>query len=148
MKFAAMLEDVVHSLWRKPNTERVPSPAPPRLRGKLHWSPEGCTGCALCAKDCPAQALELIRLDTKGKRFLLRYAEDRCTFCGQCVENCRFGCLKMVGEEWSLAAPTREGFTIFYGDEADVRNYLAEASEEGDQEHGAQAENRGRGDRP
>ena len=126
MNLATMLQDALRSLIHKPITERTPSAAPPRLRGKLHWSPEGCTGCALCVKDCPADALELIRLDDKNKRFVIRYAVDRCTFCGQCVENCRFNCLTMSDEAWSLAAPTREGFTTYYGDAADVQRVLAE----------------------
>lgn len=132
MNLAAMLEDVFHSLVRKPVTERTPGAPPPRLRGRLSWSAEGCTGCALCAKDCPAQALELIRLDERGKRFVIRYSVDRCTFCGQCVENCRPGCLTMSGEAWALAAPTRDGFTLYFGDDANVRELLAVHAANGD----------------
>ena len=106
-----------------------------RLRGRLHWDPEGCTGCALCVKDCPADAIELITLDRKAKRFVMRYSADRCTFCGQCVENCRFDCISMSSEEYSLAALTHDGFTVYYGNDADVEQVLAEQSADGD--HGS-----------
>jgi len=143
MKLATMLEDALRSLVLKPITEQTPKTTPERLRGQLHWTPEGCTGCALCVKDCPANALELIRLDDKAKRFVMRYSVDRCTFCGQCVENCRFNCLTMSNEEWSLAAPTRDNFTTFYGDIADVQQVVAEQHPKGSESLQAAAEDRG-----
>ena len=127
MKIVTMLKDVLSSLWQKPVTERYPfarRPTPERLRGQLHYDPEKCTGCCLCQKECPADALELITLDKKAKRFVLRYHVDRCTYCAQCVQNCRFGCLEMAPEEWELAATTKEPFTIYYGAESDVTAVL------------------------
>lgn len=128
MKVRTMLSDVLRSLFRRPVTEKYPferSPAPARLRGQLHWNPEKCTGCCLCVKECPADALELITLDKKEKRFVLRYHVDRCTFCAQCVQNCRFGCLDMSNEEWELAAGSKEPFTIYYGSEENIVDALA-----------------------
>ncbi len=127
-----MLQDTLRSLVHAPATEVTPVAAPSRLRGRLHWDPEGCTGCSLCVKDCPADAIELMTLDRKAKRFVMRYSADRCTFCGQCVENCRFDRLSMSSEEWSLAASTHAGFTIYYGDDADVEQVLAEQSADDD----------------
>jgi formate hydrogenlyase subunit 6/NADH:ubiquinone oxidoreductase subunit I len=137
----------MHSLVRRPVTEQIPVAPPARLRGALEWTAEGCTGCALCAKDCPADAIELIRLDERGKRFIIRYSVDRCTFCGQCVENCRPACLRMSGGEWSLAAPTRDGYTVYFGNEADVRQYLAEHAANGASAPGTSSESGGAGDR-
>lgn len=148
MKLAAMLQDAFRSLVRKPATEVMPGAAPARLRGRLHWSPADCTGCALCVKDCPANALELIRLGDQNKRFVIVYAVDRCTFCGQCVENCRFDCLTMSHDEWSMAAPTREGFVTYFGEAGDVERLLAERSIAGDPAHEDRAEDRRDGDRP
>jgi len=122
-----MLGDVLQSLFRRPVTRRYPfewKAAPGRLRGKLTWNPERCTGCALCNKDCPSNAIELITLDKKSKRFVMRYHVDRCTFCAQCVENCRFDCLGMSSEQWELAALSKEPFTIYYGKDADVESLL------------------------
>jgi formate hydrogenlyase subunit 6/NADH:ubiquinone oxidoreductase subunit I len=75
-------------------------------------------------KECPATAPELITLDKKEKRLVMRYHLDRCTYCAQCVQNCRFNCLDMAPEEWELAATTRKPFTIYYGNEADVSRVL------------------------
>lgn len=131
MTIGAMLGDILESLLKKPVTERYPferKPAPERLRGKLYWEPEKCSGCQLCVKDCPADAIELIVLDKVAKRFLMRYNPDRCTFCGQCVENCRFDCLGLSSEEWELAALNRDAFEVFYGKEEDIETLLAQTA--------------------
>lgn len=141
MKVGTMLGDVLESLFRRPVTERYPferEPPPARLRGRVIWRAENCTGCALCNKDCPANALELITLDKKNKRFVMRYHIDRCTYCAQCVQSCRFNCLEMSNTEWELAALNKEPFVVYYGCEEDVEAVLAgrvgpdaEAAEEG-----------------
>ena len=128
MKLAAMFKDILSALVAKPATEPYPNPTPDepaRLRGKLYWTAEGCTGCQLCVKDCPAQALDLFVLDQKSKQFVMRYNVSRCTFCGQCVEDCRFHCLRLAPEEWSLAADSRAPFVLYYGDKDYVRRILA-----------------------
>lgn len=132
MNFSAMLGDVLKSLFRRPATERYPferHATPARLRGALHWNPEKCTGCGLCVKDCPANAIELITVDKVNKRFVLRYHADRCTYCAQCVQNCRFKCLEMSPDEWELAALTKEPFTVYYGDETDVAPILGSSAQ-------------------
>lgn len=127
MKIVTMLGDVVRSVWKRPFTRRYPlekKAAPERLRGRLYYNPANCSGCCLCIKECPAEALELITLDKKEKRFVMRYHLDRCTYCAQCVQNCRFGCLEMSPQEWELAASDKVPFTIYYGEEADVERVL------------------------
>jgi NAD(P)H-quinone oxidoreductase subunit I len=131
MTIGATLGDILESLFKKPVTERYPferKPAPERLRGKLYWEPEKCSGCQLCVKDCPADAIELIVLDKVAKRFVMRYNPDRCTYCGQCVENCRFDCLGLSSEEWELAALNRDAFEVFYGKEEDIETLLAQTA--------------------
>jgi formate hydrogenlyase subunit 6/NADH:ubiquinone oxidoreductase subunit I len=123
-----MLKDVLRSFAQRPVTEKYPfekTPAPDRLRGKLVWNPEKCSGCCLCSKDCPSNAIELITLDKKAKRFVMRYHADRCTFCAQCVQNCRFECLSMSDTDWELAALTKQPFDVYYGKEDDVKAVLA-----------------------
>lgn len=128
MKIATMLGDVWQSIWQRPITQKYPFErleAPVRLRGKLHWNPEKCTGCALCNKDCPANAIEIITVDKKEKRFVMKYHMDRCTYCAQCVESCRFSCIEMSDEEWELAAMDKTPFTVTYGTENDLREFMA-----------------------
>jgi formate hydrogenlyase subunit 6/NADH:ubiquinone oxidoreductase subunit I len=122
-----MFGDILDALVRRPATERYPferREAPAQLRGRLLWDPEACVGCNLCVKDCPAHALELITIDKKAKRFVLRYHEDRCTYCAQCVCSCRKGCLSMSSEQWELAARDKSVFVVHYGDAADVAHVL------------------------
>jgi formate hydrogenlyase subunit 6/NADH:ubiquinone oxidoreductase subunit I len=128
MKFAMMLQDVLRSFVHSPITEKYPfvkKPAPDRLRGKLTWNPEKCSGCCLCSKDCPSNAIELITIDKKAKRFVMRYHEDRCTYCVQCVQNCRFECLGMSSSDWEMAALTKAPFDVYYGKDEDVDAVLA-----------------------
>jgi formate hydrogenlyase subunit 6/NADH:ubiquinone oxidoreductase subunit I len=131
MRLGAMLGDMVRSLFKKPMTEMYPfkkTAAPSRLRGELIYNPEKCTGCQLCIKDCPSNAIELITVDKATKHFVMRYHIDRCTYCAQCVENCRFACLSMSNEQWELAALNKEAFTVTYGREEDIQKLLERAA--------------------
>ncbi len=128
MKMGTMFSDVARSLFRTPATESYPlggHDVPAQARGRLTWDPTKCTGCGLCAKDCPAFALEVIVLDRKAKRFVMNYDLDRCAYCGQCVETCRFGCLSMAESEWELATTDPTTFTQTLGNSDDVREALA-----------------------
>jgi formate hydrogenlyase subunit 6/NADH:ubiquinone oxidoreductase subunit I len=128
MHIGMMLSDILRSLLRKPATALYPAQVtdtPVRLRGVLHWDPTRCTGCCLCNKDCPSDALELITLDKANKRFVMRYDMSRCTFCAQCVQNCRFDCLSMSSDEWEMASGDKRLFTVYYGDADDVESVLA-----------------------
>jgi formate hydrogenlyase subunit 6/NADH:ubiquinone oxidoreductase subunit I len=123
-----MMHDIWQSFFRRPATRRYPFErvaAPEQLRGKLVWDSTKCNGCSLCCKDCPAAALELITIDKKAKRFVMRFHADRCTYCAQCVQNCRLECLGMSSADWELAALSREAFTVHYGNEADVEAIVA-----------------------
>jgi formate hydrogenlyase subunit 6/NADH:ubiquinone oxidoreductase subunit I len=131
-----MLRDVLHSLFVKPVTEQYPAErraVPAALRGKLRWDPRQCTGCALCVKDCPANAINLITIDKADKRFVMEYHADRCIYCGQCVQSCRFNCIELINGDWELAAPERENYTVFYGDPNDVEIALARQAQGCDQ---------------
>ena len=92
------------------------------------WDGSKCTGCQLCVKDCPANAIELIVIDKVAKRFVMRYHMDRCTFCDQCVQSCRFKCLNLSSEQWELAALSKEPFTVYYGKDEDIQFLLEKAA--------------------
>ena len=128
MTLGMMLGDIWTSFFRKPVTQLYPFQrleAPAHFRGKLVWTPGKCTGCGLCTKDCPSNALELITIDKKAKQFVMRYHADRCTYCGQCVKNCRLECLGMSHDQWENAGFKRSDFLVHYGNEADVEHILA-----------------------
>lgn len=134
MGIGALLGDVVRSLFSKPATEQYPFvryAAPDRLRGKLVYDPEKCSGCQLCIKDCPSNAIELLVVDKKAKKFVMRYHADRCVYCAQCVDNCRFECLSMSNEQWELASTDKAAFEVMYGKDEDIEYLLQRAAQPG-----------------
>lgn len=131
MTIGSMFGDVFKSLFKKPMTEKypfTPSETPVNFRGKLIWDPEKCTGCQLCVKDCPANAIEILTIDKVNKKFVMRYNMDRCTYCAQCVLNCRFSCIQMSEDQWELASTRREPFEVYYGREEDVKGLMERAA--------------------
>ena len=131
MRIGTMLSDILRGIVQPVATELYPferREPPARLRGKLVWDPSSCIGCGLGEKDCPAEALRLIVIDKKAKRFAMRYHIDRCTFCAQCVQSCRQGCLQMDPAAWELAALDPGSFVIYYGEPENVHTALADQS--------------------
>ncbi|MBC7996613.1 MAG: 4Fe-4S binding protein, partial [Leptolyngbya sp.] len=55
-----------------------------------------CTGCSLCYKDCPYQAIEMVPAPA-GSRFklLATVKEFRCSGCGVCVGACAFDAIDL-----------------------------------------------------
>jgi formate hydrogenlyase subunit 6/NADH:ubiquinone oxidoreductase subunit I len=102
-----MLHEVLKELLRRPATLLYPaekSPMPPRFRGKLAFRAEKCVGCRLCEKDCPSDAIEIVKLGDKLFDAIL--SMDRCVFCGQCVDSCNQGALEIT-DEYELASPDK-----------------------------------------
>ena len=129
-----MVTDVTRSFFKKPVTRQYPferREAPERFRGKLECDLSKCTGCQLCVKDCPANALELIVVDKAQKRFMMEFHADRCTYCAQCEVDCKFKCLTLSHDEWELAALSKEPFTVLYGRESDVLAFKAQPKPKG-----------------
>jgi formate hydrogenlyase subunit 6/NADH:ubiquinone oxidoreductase subunit I len=134
MKFGMMFSDVARALFRRPATEQYPAvrqPNPVRLRSFLKWNSNACTGCGLCAMDCPANAIKVTIIDRKEKRFVFSYHADQCLFCGQCVESCRQGSLSMPNDQWELAALDKKPFFVNFGDVDDITKVLAGKPEGG-----------------
>ncbi len=131
MRIGTMFNDVVRSFFTKSTTRLYPVErvAPPeRYRGTLLYDPSLCTGCSLCVKDCPADAIELVILDRAAKRYVMKYRIDRCIYCGQCVVNCKPKCLAMPNQEWEHAALDQQ-FMVYYGTEQDIAQYLENIAE-------------------
>ena len=66
------------------------APVLPRDDGKPVNDPSRCVYCTICAKKCPAGALEV---DRANKTWVLD--EDKCVACGTCAEACPKKCIIM-----------------------------------------------------
>ena len=78
-----------------------PVKLPPKFRGKIAYEREACTGCTLCAKVCPAHAIDILP-ETKRMRIWV----TQCIFCSQCTDACPKNGLSM-SEEFLLADENR-----------------------------------------
>ncbi|MCS7096901.1 MAG: NADH-quinone oxidoreductase subunit I [Candidatus Methanomethylicia archaeon] len=87
----AMLREVFRHLFKRPVTVKYPfekTPIAERYRGKHIFYIDRCVGCGLCARECPAMAIELIPSDkTVNGRKPVFYL-DKCIFCMQCERIC------------------------------------------------------------
>ena len=66
----------------------------PAYRGQVVCHIDDCTGCGLCARDCPSQALRVER--KAGGGVVMEHLYDRCSSCGQCEVGCRRGSIKLA----------------------------------------------------
>lgn len=60
--------------------------------GKLELDSSQCTGCGLCALECPTEAL-VISSSEETDTFQLLFRYDHCVACSRCVEICPEKCL-------------------------------------------------------
>ena len=101
MRFPALVKDALRTLFRallKPATERYPEKekveVPDGFRGIHRIDLEKCAGCGLCAKDCPAGAIKMVKMQgTKGLGVPI-IDLGRCIFCFQCAESCPRGAIE------------------------------------------------------
>jgi formate hydrogenlyase subunit 6/NADH:ubiquinone oxidoreductase subunit I len=87
-RFSPILKEVVLQIFRRPATQKYPEvkpEIPEGFRGRQIFNLGLCISCGLCAKDCPAKAIEMVDVEDK-KRPLFHL--DRCVFCYQCAESC------------------------------------------------------------
>jgi formate hydrogenlyase subunit 6/NADH:ubiquinone oxidoreductase subunit I len=103
LKQFGLISAVIDALRRPPGTTAYPnSPVelPVSYRGEIVFNADLCTGCGLCVRDCPADALVLEK--TSRDRYRLTYYPTRCAYCGQCEDNCRN---KAIGSTHRLVEP-------------------------------------------
>jgi len=62
--------------------------------GKVILDGSKCTGCGLCALDCPTQAL-IVSSSGEADVYQLLFKHGLCVACGQCVEVCPEQCLHL-----------------------------------------------------
>jgi len=91
----------------KPTTVSYPAAAAdgkkqfPDVRGMIVHNPELCVGCTACMRDCPSQAIEIVKVADKQFKAIIRM--DKCIFCAQCVDTCPKGAQQYT-KEFELAA--------------------------------------------
>lgn len=72
---------------------------PEGYRGKIQYDSSKCNACGLCARVCPANAIEV----NKEAKNIVVYV-GQCIACGQCTDMCNKSMLEM-GDEF-LSADT------------------------------------------
>ncbi len=62
--------------------------------GKLELVGSQCSGCGLCALECPTEALTTSS-SREADAYQLLFQHNRCFACGRCVEVCPEQCLRL-----------------------------------------------------
>ena len=145
-------------LLRKPMTiqypDRTAKPVvamlPERSRGILEMDIEHCTGCSMCAKQCPIDCIHItvVKDEETKTRSLTQFDIDigKCMYCGLCVEACPVGGLRhslefeaamydikrlmlhFVTEPRVVAKPPKKGEEVQFAPRGSiVRKFLYEA---------------------
>ncbi len=107
-KIAAMKAEILGRLAKKPETELYPfekTEMPEGWRGAIEFDYECCIMCSICARVCPAEAIEMKPVSEKKNAPL--FYQDRCIYCGQCAESCPKDCITLT-KEYETASPKRE----------------------------------------
>jgi formate hydrogenlyase subunit 6/NADH:ubiquinone oxidoreductase subunit I len=110
-KLSPMLREVFSHVFKKPATRKYPEvkpKVPVGFRGKHVFDISLCVSCGLCARDCPAKAIEMVDVDGK-KRPLFHL--DLCIFCYQCAESCPRNAIKN-SEIFELASTDKSDLVV------------------------------------
>jgi formate hydrogenlyase subunit 6/NADH:ubiquinone oxidoreductase subunit I len=116
LRIAPFLPELLRSLFKKPVTVRYPfekTPVPAGFRGNVVFDPAKCIGCNICVNDCPAEAIDIIRVSETEKKFKMILHNDRCIHCAQCVDSCPTKAYHM-DTEYETAAFSRHHLKIEY----------------------------------
>ena len=123
-----MILSVLASLFKKPATMRYPFEKfvmPKDFRGQPKFLSEKCSGCRLCIRDCPAQAITITKVGEK--RFEASLDLGRCVYCAQCAETCPRKCIE-ISTDFELAQIQRGSLKIIFPNNAPPAAPRAEES--------------------
>ena len=79
----------------------------PACRGLHYLDPSKCTGCGICAQNCPNKCIWITQEETKDSRLFPEIDVGHCMFCGICLEVCPEDALSW-SRAFELAAWSRE----------------------------------------
>ena len=91
-KFKGIPQDKAHFLRPKGEISRRELLKLASPLGKVTLEEAKCTGCGLCALDCPTGALA-VSSSGEADVYQLLFKHNLCVACGQCVEVCPEQCL-------------------------------------------------------
>ncbi len=107
-----MLQTVMGSVFHKPATVLYPFVkivVVDNFRGKLKFDQLRCNGCKICMRDCPSNAIEIVKVEEKKFKAILSL--DKCVYCGQCVESCPRDALETT-KDFELAQLDRKKLQV------------------------------------
>ena len=126
------LTEVLQNLFKKHSTSQYPAEKgkPADLyRARVVFKPEGCIGCQICVRNCPANAIKITQTNPQAqpqivdgktipaqRKFKCDIDLSRCIFCAQCVESCPKKTLA-VTQEFELAAFDKKSLHDKFEDE-------------------------------
>ncbi|MEL9939773.1 MAG: 4Fe-4S binding protein [Ignisphaera sp.] len=100
MRRPRLLELTLKNLFRKPATIEYPrkkTPVESDYRGLQYADLTKCTGCSICALECPANAIAMTPIPqgyeapkTNPRRLYPLINYGKCVFCYRCVTVCPF----------------------------------------------------------
>lgn len=109
-----MSHQVMHSVGKKAATVMYPAvkiEMPENFRGKITFEAEKCIGCKMCMRDCPSNAIEIVKVGEK--RFECRIDCSKCIYCAQCVDSCPKDALHAT-REFELAGLEKGSMKVVY----------------------------------